>query len=315
MWGTSSLVVLGVTLLACVLAVWGVLTWSAGQAQRQALVERLAITAGGQEAPPERPQRFARLDARVRRSRYGPRLEQRIATTGLRLTPGEFTAAMLGVVGGLWALAHALLAPFFGPIAGLVGVWASFAFLNWRRQLRIERFINQLPELSRVLANATQAGLALRTAVSMAAEELPAPAGEELTKVANALAVGHSLNDALGDLQRRLPSRELAVLVTTLVLSARTGGSLVGSLRNLTNTLEERKETRREVRTQLAQIRVTAYAVPVIGVGALLMIDQITPGALAEMTGGGIGRVAVLVSLGLYALGFFLIHRMSRIEV
>jgi tight adherence protein B len=242
-------------------------------------------------------------------------VERRIAATGLTLTPGEFTAGMLGGAGALWIVAHVVLAPFFGPIAAVLGSWAAFAFLNWRRQVRIERFINQLPELSRVLANATQAGLARRTALPMAAEELEAPAGEELSKVANALAVGHSLDDALRELQERLPSRELAVLVTTLILSARTGGSLVNSLRNLTETLEERKETRREVRTQLAQIRLTAYAVPVIGIGALLMIDQITPGALAAMTGGGIGQAAVVVSLSLYALGFFLIRRMSRIEV
>jgi tight adherence protein B len=307
------LLALGATALACVLAVGGAAAWATGQARQQALVDRLALPPGGTGRG--RRRRFARLDAQVRRSRFGPRLERRIAATGLPLTPGEFTAAALGLTLALWVVAHTVLAPFFGPIAAGLGLWASFAFLNWRRQVRIERFINQLPELARVLANAAQAGLALRTAVSMAAEELQAPAGEELTQVANALALGHSLEDALTELQDRLPSRELAVLVTTLVLSARTGGALVNSLRNLTETLEERKETRREVRTQLAQIRVTAYAVPVLGIGALLMIDQITPGALAAMTGGGAGRAAVVVALGLYALGFFLIHRMSRIEV
>ncbi|GAB2589661.1 type II secretion system F family protein [Streptomyces capparidis] len=309
----TSLLALGATALACVLAVGGAAAWATGQARQQALVDRLALPPGGTGRG--RGRRFARLDAQVRRSRFGPRLERRIAATGLPLTPGEFTAAALGLTLALWVVAHTVLAPFFGPIAAGLGLWASFAFLNWRRQVRIERFINQLPELARVLANAAQAGLALRTAVSMAAEELQAPAGEELTQVANALALGHSLEDALKELQDRLPSRELAVLVTTLVLSARTGGALVNSLRNLTETLEERKETRREVRTQLAQIRVTAYAVPVLGIGALLMIDQITPGALAAMTGGGAGRAAVVVALGLYALGFFLIHRMSRIEV
>jgi tight adherence protein B len=314
--GDLPIAVIGATLASCALAVAGVHLWSRGRQQREALVERLAITAGpaAGTAAARRP-RLTRFDTHVRRMRYGRWLERRIAMTGLPVSPGEFTAATGGVALALWIVADVVLAPFFGPIAALLGVWAAFAFLNWRRQVRIERFINQLPELARVLANATQAGLALRTAVAMAAEELEAPAGEELTKVASALAVGHSLDDALRELQDRLPSRELAVLVTTLVLSSRTGGSLVNSLRNLTQTLEERKETRREVRTQLAQIRVTAYAVPVIGIGALLMIDQITPGALSAMTDGGAGRVAVLIALGLYALGFFLIRRMSRIEV
>lgn len=71
-----------------------------------------------------------------------------------------------------------MLAPFFGPIAALVGVWSAVVFLNWQRQKRIEAFIGQLPDVARLLANATAAGLALRTALAMAAEELEAPAGK-----------------------------------------------------------------------------------------------------------------------------------------
>ncbi len=68
------------------------------------------------------------------------------------------------------------------------------------------------------------------------------------------------------------------MLVTTLVLSSRAGGTLVESLRNLTETLEERKETRREVRTTLSQVTVTAYAVPAIGIGALLLLNRMAAG-------------------------------------
>jgi tight adherence protein C len=147
---------------------------------------------------------------------------------------------------------------------------------------RTEAFISQLPELTRVLANATQAGLAMRTALAMAAEELDNPAGEELRRVADQLAVGHSLDDALGELAERLPSRELVVLVTTLVLSSRAGGQVVSSLRNLTETLEERKETRREVTTMLSQVKVTALAVPLLGLGFLLMINGMAPGRAGQ---------------------------------
>ncbi|GAA3360290.1 hypothetical protein GCM10017744_042360 [Streptomyces antimycoticus] len=197
----------------------------------------------------------------------------------------------------------------------MVAVWGAFAFLSWQRQKRIERFINQLPELSRILANATQAGLALRTALGMAADEMEAPAGEELAKVAAKLAVGHSIDDALEELAERLPSRELVVLVTTLVLSNRAGGTVVSSLRNLTQTLEERKETRREVRTQLSQVTVTAYVVPLLGIGTLLLMNRISAGSLDRMTSSFWGQAAVVVAFCLYGIGFFLIRRMSKIDV
>ncbi|MEU0007120.1 type II secretion system F family protein [Streptomyces sp. NPDC006314] len=303
----------GVTLLTCVLAVAGVHAYASGRAQRAALVDRLVHTG----RPPEtgRGRRFRDLDRRLRRTRFGRWLELRLATTGLDVTPGEFFVYMLAVVAALWLIGQATLAPFFGPLAGLLGIGAAVQFLNWQRQKRIERFINQLPELARILANATQAGLALRTAIGMAAEELEAPAGEELAKVADQLAIGHSLDDALGELADRLPSRELVVLVTTLVLSNRAGGQVVSALRNLTETLEERKETRREVRTQLSQVTMTSYAVPVLGIGALFLMNGVKDGALERMTGSPVGQACVIIAFAMYAVGFVLIRRLSRIDV
>ncbi|MFI9768555.1 type II secretion system F family protein [Streptomyces sp. NPDC052415] len=303
----------GITLLTCALAVAGLHAWAAGRAQRQALVDRLSAT--GQITTGGRRRRFGDLDRRLRRTKLGRKLELRLAATGLDVTPGEFFVYMLAAVAGLWLVGQATLAPFFGPIAGLLGVWAAVQFLNWQRQKRIEKFINQLPEMARILANATQAGLALRTAIGMAADELDAPAGEELSKVANQLAIGASMDDALGELADRLPSRELVVLVTTLVLSNRAGGQVVSALRNLTETLEERKETRREIRTQLSQVSMTSYAVPALGIGSLFLMNGVKDGALERMTGSPAGQVAVLVAFGLYVIGFVMIRRLSRIDV
>ncbi|MEU9347272.1 type II secretion system F family protein [Streptomyces sp. NPDC048278] len=304
---------IGITLLACLLAVLGLHAYASGRAQRAALVDRLSYS--GQAPLSGRRRRFRTLDRRLRGTSVGRRLELRLAATGLDVTPGEFFVYMLAAVVSLWLIGQAALAPFFGPVAGLLGVFAAAQFLNWQRQKRIERFIGQLPELARILANATHAGLALRTAIGMAAEELEAPAGEELAKVADQLAVGHSMDDALGELAERLPSRELVVLVTTLVLSNRAGGQVVSALRNLTETLEERKETRREIRTQLAQVTMTSYAVPVLGIGALFLMNGVKDGTLDRMTGTGLGQAAVLIAFGLYVIGFVLIRRLSRIDV
>ncbi|MFF9016038.1 type II secretion system F family protein [Streptomyces sp. NPDC014870] len=311
---SSTWPVTGIVLLACVLGVLGIHTYARGTADRAALVARLAQS-GEAENTGRRRRRFRTLDRRLRRTAFGRKLELRISATGLDVTPGEFVAAMTVLVLALWIAGQAVLSPFFGPICGLVGIWVALGFLNWQRQKRIEKFINQLPELSRILANATQAGLALRMALSMAADELDAPAGDELEKVAQQLAVGTSIDDALGELAERLPSRELVVLVTTLVLANKAGGTVVSSLRNLTETLEERKETRREVRTQLSQVNLTAYAVPVIGIGSLLLIDNMQPGALDRMTGSGLGQVAVVAAFALYVVGFVIIRRFSKIDV
>ncbi|MCM2389178.1 type II secretion system F family protein [Streptomyces albipurpureus] len=304
----------GVMLLAGVLGVIGVHAYSSGRAQQQALVDRLAQH-GASLAHHGRRRRFGGIDRRLRATRIGKSVERKIAATGLDLTVGEYIVYVIAALLAVYFSVGAILAPFFGLIAAVASLWGANAFLNWQRTKRTEAFIGQLPEFTRVLANATQAGLALRTALAMAAEELDDPAGSELSIVADQLAVGQSLDDALGELADRLPSRELMVLVTTLILANRAGGQVVTSLRNLTESLEERKETRREVTTMLSQIKVTAIAVPLLGLGFLLMINTMTPGALDKMTGSVTGQAATLVAVGLYVLGAFLIRRVSRIQV
>ncbi|MFG3495150.1 type II secretion system F family protein [Streptomyces sp. NPDC047928] len=307
------LLTLGVTLLACLLGIVGVHSYAAGRAQRQAIEARIAQTR--QLALTGRQRRFVRVDRALRATRLGRRIDRKLAVTGLDISPGEYAVYALLALLGVYFTVGAVFAPFFGVLAALVSLWGADAFLNWQRQKRTEAFINQLPELTRVLANATQAGLSLRTAIAMAADELDDPAGQELRKVADQLAVGHSLDDALGDLAERLPSRELVVLVSTLVLSNRAGGQVVTSLRNLTGTLDERKETRREVTTLLSQVKVTAFALPLLGLGFLLLINAMSPGALDKMTGSAVGQIGSVIAFALYAVGFFLIRRLSRIRV
>ncbi|MER6121820.1 type II secretion system F family protein [Streptomyces sp. NPDC001795] len=311
-----ALLALGATVLTGTLAVAGVHSYVSGRAQRQALVDRLS---GAQASPIRtaagRIRRFTSIDRRLRRTRLGRTIQLRLSATGLDLTAGEFFTYVSAVVVALWLIAASTLAPFFGPIAALVAVWSAVIFLNWQRQKRIEAFINQLPDVARLLANATAAGLALRTALAMAAEELEAPAGEELARVADQLTLGRSVDDTLDELAERLPSRELIVLVTTLVLANKAGGSVVSSLRNLTQTLEDRKETRREVRTMLSEVNATAFTVPMLGLGSLILVNSSNKGALERVTGSPLGQGLVLLSLGLYAVGFFVIRRLGKIEV
>ncbi|MEU8673699.1 type II secretion system F family protein [Streptomyces sp. NPDC048560] len=307
------LLTIGVTLLAGLFAVLGVHIYSSGKAQRQILFDRMSQT--GQITIGGRNRRFRGIDRRLRRTGLGKKIERKISATGLDLTPGEYAVYVVAALLGLYFVVGSIFAPFFGLLAAFIGLWGGNAFLNYQRAKRTEAFINQLPELTRVLANATQAGLALRTAIAMAVEELDDPAHEELRRVADRLSVGHSLDDALNELVERLPSRELTVLVSTLILSNRAGGTIVSSLRNLTETLEERKETRREVTTLLSQVKVTAVAVPILGMGFLLIINGMRAGALDDMTAATPGRIAVVIAAGLYGLGFFLINRLTRVRI
>jgi tight adherence protein B len=292
------------------LAVWGVGELAAGHDRSRRLAAR--ATLGHEDRPASLA---ARLDRRLRSVEAGRAFERRVVASGLRMRPSVFLLAMAGAAVLAIMLISRLLAPLFGVVAAVVVAYLFFGFLRRQEVRRQEEFIGQLPELARVLSNATQAGLSLRTAIEIAADELDEPAAPELRRTADALRLGQPLEDALRDLAERLPSRELGVLISTLMVAARSGGALVGSLRGIAGTLEERKETRREVRTIMGQAVVSNYAVGVFGVLGLVTINQIQPGALEKMSGNPIGQVVLAVAGGLFVGSLLIVRRITRIDV
>lgn len=304
------LIVLTGTVVATLLAAQG-LRQIAGLAAERRTVTAAAAGFDDRAGQPLLDQ----LNRRFRRTRLGQLVERELQLAGIAYRP--VVVALVGAGIGL-VTAYVLwtaLAPVFGVIGLTAGALAVRAFVRRAKQRRLEAFIVQMPELARVLANATNAGLSIPTALAIAAEELAAPAGPELRTVANALRFGTDLESALDQMGARLPSREVAVLLSTLVVCARSGGSLVTSLRDIADTLEERKETRREIRTTLAQSIATGYMIIGLGIAMLFLLNGIQPGSVEAMTGNLFGQAALIISASLFALGFYLIRRMTRFDV
>ena len=292
------------------LAVWGLGDLAAGWAQRRKLAARSAF---GDE--PQFAGLMARLDTTIRRTDLGRTVARRITASGLHIRVSTFL--ILLALGGALAIfvIGQWIAPVFGVAAAVAVGFMFFAYLGRKEERRKEEFIGQLPELARVLSNATNAGLVLRTAIEIAADELPDPARTELGRTADGLRLGQPVEDALRDLAERLPSRELGVLVSTLLVSARAGGSLVTALRTIASTLEDRKEIRREIKTIMGEAVVTNWAIGVLAIGGLAMINTVRPGALRAMSENLIGQIILGVAAAAFVLSLIIIRRITRIDV
>lgn len=257
-----------------------------------------------------------RVDRALMRTRLGVLLSVALEQGGLRrFRVIDGMVAIVVVMIAVFVFVAQFLSLTLAPVLALSVVPLVFAVIRRERQQRREKFIAQMPQLARVLSNATSAGLALRTAIELASEELPEPASSEMGRVAQALSVGESIENALTTLERRLPSREVVVLVSTLIVSARAGGSLISSLRRIAETLDERKQTRREILTSLAEARSTAMLIPVIGLASLFMLRSIDPDAIDTMLSRTLGQVIFLVAAVMYAIGFFLFRRITRVDL
>ncbi|MFC3995331.1 type II secretion system F family protein [Nocardiopsis sediminis] len=298
------------TAVTLVIAVMGIYAFADGAAQRRMLASRSALAEVERRASTP----TARLDARLRRTELGRTIERRLATAGVNVRPSVFVLAMTGSAIVAVVFVWQSLAPILGVLAAAGVVVGFFAYLKRQEERRRDAFTAQLPELARVLSNATQAGLALPTAIDMAADELDDPAGAELRIAARSMQVGQPFEEAIADLRDRMPSREIGVLISTLLVASRSGGALVTALRSISSTLESRKETRREMITILGETTATSWALLAMGIGSLFMLNMLQPGTVRTMTESTAGLAVLGIGLSLFVIGFVAVRRMTKID-
>lgn len=255
------------------------------------------------------------LQRRIRRTGPGRWLDRRLDSAGSSLNAGSFIALCLLVVAGSFLLCRLLLPPILSGVLALAALAGVFVWIERQRRKREEVLIGQLPELARTVSNGVSAGLSLPASLELASREMVAPAGVELRRLVDEQRLGRPLEGALESLRARMPSREVGVLVTTLAIQQRAGGDLVRALGDLGAALEERKDLKREVRTQMAGAVFTSYLVAGLGLSTLLILDLIQPGLVDKMLTEPLGVIAFLVSGTLYAIGFVFIRQVTRIDL
>ncbi len=292
------------------LALLGLRSFLLGRAHTAGLRRRTQV-----EAPmPRLLALVRRLEERLRHTDRGRRLAGRLIASGVALSPLEFVAIATAVGLACAAGLSLLTARWLAALGGAGAVRLCWLYVEYRRGKRRDSFVAQLPELARVLSNGTSAGLSINGALQIATTELIEPARAEVTLVLEEVRIGQSLDLALSHLAERMPSRELGVLISTLVIQQRSGGDLVRALGDMAETLEARKDLIREVRTVMAGSVFTAWIVAGLGVATVLVLNLISPGVVDKMTSSPLGIIVIVVSGTLYATGFVLIRQVTRIE-
>ena len=166
-----------------------------------------------------------------------------------------------------------------------------------------------------LVSNGTSAGMSVERALGLASTEVAEPAKTELRRVVSQLALGRSLDAALADLTKRMPSRELDVLVRTIVIQSKSGGTLVAALQEIAFALEDRKQLHREVRTVILGSAVSGYIVPFMGIACVIFLNLMKPGVLDDMASSLVGKIVLFAALIFFGFGALLIKLVSKVEV
>jgi tight adherence protein B len=200
--------------------------------------------------------------------------------------------------------------------AGVALSLVPFGVLLFKRQRRIDAFNRILPDAIDMMARSLRAGHSMVAAIDIVAEHAAEPVGSEFGEVFRKQNFGLPLRDALTQLLDRVPSQDLRVVVTGILVQKDTGGNLAEILDRTVKVIRERLRIQGEIRTHTAQGRLTGWILCGLPVIMLVLINMINPGYSNVLFEPGFGRTLLYVGVVLLIAGGLIIRQIvNGIEV
>jgi tight adherence protein B len=257
---------------------------------------------------------FTDEPSRERRPGWATLVEEvELARIGMSLRQIALLTAAGTVLLG-WLLVIATASPLAGVLALSVPIGVRIAI---RVKLDRERraFDEQLPDNLQVVAAAMRAGHTFVGALALVAEDAPEPSRRELRRVLADEQLGVPLADALNGVTERMKSRDFEHVALVAALQRETGGNTAEVIDTVTETIRERLDLRRLVRTLTAQGRLSGWLVSALPVALLVFISLVNPHYIHPL----FHRTAGIIGLGAGAVmlvsGFLIIRRIVNIKV
>ena len=250
-----------------------------------------------------------------RRTQGKPTLSEDLARAGLNITAPEYLLLRIGAV-GLGALAGLFRFGFsVGPLVlGAVGYIVPPLVVAYLQRRRQQKFNDQLASMLQLLSNSLKTGYAIDRAIETVAAKSQPPTSTEFERVTTEITLGTSVEDALSSLLLRINSPDLEFIVTAILLHVRVGGNLAEVLDNISDTLRDRLQTKRDMSVLTAQSRASASIITGLPILLALGLYIFVPGYYAPMTNSWIGYAMLGLAGFLILIGNLLIQRMTSLE-
>ena len=252
----------------------------------------------------------------LRRSAEGkPTLTEDLARAGLNISPAEYLlirigAVALGALIGLFRFGVSI-----GPIViAAVGFVIPPLVVSYLQRRRQNMFNDQLTGMLQLLSNSLKTGYAIDRALETVATKSQPPVSTEFERVTTEVTLGTSVEDALSALLLRINSPDLEFIVTAILLHTRVGGNLAEVLDNISDTLRDRLQTKRDMSVLTAQSRASASIITGLPILLGLGLYVFVPGYFAPMTSTFVGYVLLGIAGLLILIGNILIRRMTALQ-
>jgi tight adherence protein B len=180
---------------------------------------------------------------------------------------------------------------------------------------RRNRFAEQLPDALQVIGSALRSGHSFAGALAVVVESASEPMKSEMQRVVADEQLGMPIQNSLGVVAERMASSDVEQLALVAQLQREAGGDAAEVIDRVAETVRERFDLRRLIKTLTMQGRMTRWIVSALPVFIFVVIRLENPHYFSPLTSTFGGKVVLGLAAAWAVAGSFVIKKIVEIEV
>lgn len=256
------------------------------------------------------------LNKKVEKSSWGDSISRDLARADLKLKPGEYITILFGSAIVFAIILFLLSGEIAGVLGAVVGFFIPRFYVGRQKSKRLRKFNDQLGDMLNLMVNGLRAGYSTMQAMEAVSKELPAPICDEFRRLVQEITLGISMEKALDNLLRRIPSDDLDLCITAINVQREVGGNLAEILDTISYTIRERVRIKGEIRVLTTQVMYSGKFLSILPILVIFALYLLNKEYMLEYLKNGIcGYAALGASLLLIFSGYMVMNKIGNIEV
>jgi len=219
------------------------------------------------------------------------------------------------VTGNLTTIAGIMRGTLFGVITAVTALFTPSWLLKLLKSQRLRRFNEQLVDSLVSMSNALKAGFSITQAFDSIVKESLNPISQEFSVMLQQIRLGVRFEDALVNLETRVGSDDLTLMIRSIEIARITGGNLTEVFERLAETIRERTRIEGRIRSLTAQGRLQGLVVGFMPILLGVAMFFVYPDVMRKFFSEPIALVIIGLVAILELIGALLIRKIIRIDI
>ena len=191
----------------------------------------------------------------------------------------------------------------------LIGAFAPYFVVWFKARRRMRAFEDQLPDLLITMAASLKAGHSFKQGLQSVVDEGQEPSAKELRRVLTDTQLGRPMEEALQETADRIGSKNFSFVITAVNIQRQVGGSLAGLFDMVADTVRDRQQFARKIRSLTAMGRASAYVLVGLPFFIAFAITLLNPTYMDPLYHSHAGHMLVVLGLTMMAFGSLLLKK------